>query len=241
MFLHFSTCILALLFLSAPQQVLLKNVPGFPDVCPLISTETPVSSGSVFQRAVYLERTESWKGAAGEFNRTAAALLTQIDLLFHPDPQHPEATVARARQFLDKYVKGRKPILKVRGDLLTFALPVLLWGTYLNCKAGELEHAVLLLKVAWRDYRMRDAAALATLVCLAHGSITMAAKYLPETAVSPVQFAARGAYKCMTKDITGLSMIERAIELSRDVIHKKVFTSLSRWCLTMVTKPEDKN
>ena len=114
--------------------------------------------------------------------------------------------VDQAREFMDRYVRSKTPLLAARGDLLVPTLPVATWAAALHCRAGDRDAAVRYLRGAWRDFGRDELSLALFMVLLRFGEVDRAANLAPEEPVGWREKAAAGWFACAA----GLPEKERA-------------------------------
>jgi len=165
--------------------------------------------------------------AAAELEARMADVLARASKVLRSDA----LGVDRAREFMDRYVRAKAPLLAPRGDLLVPTLPVATWAASLHCRAGNRDEAVRYLRGALRDYG-RDELRLALFVVhLRFGEVELAAPLAPEDPVGWREKAAAGWYACAAGSADeGRALLDQADTLAPDSRIRGAVGALTEAC-----------
>lgn len=121
------------------------------------------------------------------------------------------ATLEETEQFMDKFVRGERPLLFARRDQFALAAEMVAWGAWLACRDGKLEVATGLLRAGWRDWASPGLQIDAAFLMLANGAAERAADFLGEKSDSVAGMVAQGIFNCRTgKRAEGLTWFDKA-------------------------------
>ena len=170
----------------------------------------------------------------GEFGEAAAALETRLaDILAQASKvlRSDALDVAQAREFMDRFVRAKAPILAARGDLLGPALGVATWAAEIHCRAGNRDAAVRYLRGAWRDHGREELRLALFVVYLRFGETTRAGPLAPDDPVGWREKAAAGFYACTSgKREEGSALLDQADTLAPDSRIRGAVTTLIEAC-----------
>jgi len=173
--------------------------------------------------------------AAGDFAAAArgwedslAAILGRGAEVLRGDGPGVEA----AREFMDRHVRSRAPILEVRGDLLTPTLGLATWAAELHCRAGNRDATVRTLRAALRDYGREELRGALLVAHLRFGETERAAALAPGDPSGWREKAATGWLRCLTGDAPGgLGLLEQARSLAPDSRIRGAVEALREACM----------
>ncbi len=153
--------------------------------------------------------------ARGDYERAVAGFVARSEQIakqaettcFVPEG----ATLAEAEKFLDKYVRGERPLLFARRDQWALAADIVAWGAWLACRDGQSEVATRLLRAGWRDWAAPELLVDAAFLMLANGAAERAVDFLDEKTGSVPGMVAQGMFNCGTgKREKGLAWLDKA-------------------------------
>lgn len=156
----------------------------------------------------------------GEHGEAAAALETRLaDILARASMvlRTDALEVTQAREFMDRYVRAKAPVLAARGDLLGPTLGLATWAAEVHCRAGNRDAAVRYLRGAWRDHGREELRLALFVVFLRFGETTRAGPLAPDDPVGWREKAAAGFYACTSgRREEGSALLDQAETLAPD-------------------------
>ncbi|MFH1532557.1 MAG: hypothetical protein ABIK09_17675 [Pseudomonadota bacterium] len=139
--------------------------------------------------------------------------------------------VELAREFMDRYVRAKTPLLAARGDLLVPTLPLATWAASLHCRGGDRDAAVRYLRGAWRDYGRDELRLSLFLTFLRFGEIELATPLAPTEPVGWREKAGAGWHACVTGATgDGSALLEQANTLAPDSHIREAIGVLAKAC-----------
>ena len=172
--------------------------------------------------------------AKGEYTKAGADLEKRLaDILERASEalRSEKLGVEQAREFMDRYVRTKSPLLAVVGDLLVPTLPVATWAAELHCRAGNRDASVRYLRGAWRDYGREELRLALSVTLLRFGETEQAASLVPKEPVGWREKAAAGWFACATGSLVdGRSLLDQADTLSPDSQIREAVVALTESC-----------
>jgi hypothetical protein len=215
---------LALLILALPPS----QPPAMPELCDLMSQASCLQAPAPFVSAGTDCTQGSFVAAAKGFAQAATALGDEAERLFY---NGREKDLPEAKAFMDKYARGEKPILKLRGDRFALTMELLAWGAYLHCKSADVEGGLTLLKAGWLDWADEKLRADAALLMLSSTSPDRAKGYLASPPESPEQTLAYALHECRAgNQETGKKWLGFAAGKVEDRARKQKIKALEPTC-----------
>ncbi len=168
-----------------------------------------------------------YAGAGADLEKRMADVLARASRVLRSEA----LDVEQAREFMDRYVRAKAPLLAALGDLLVPTLPVATWAAAIHCRAGDRDAAVRYLRGALRDYG-RDELRLALFVTLLRfGETAQAAPLGPDEPVGWREKAAAGWYACATGALEdGQTLLDQADTLAPDTRIREAVVVLAEAC-----------
>ncbi len=165
--------------------------------------------------------------AAATLETRLADILAQASKVLRSD----KTEVTQAREFMDRFVRAKAPILAARGDLLGPTLGVATWAAEVHCRAENQDAAVRYLRGAWRDYGREELRLALFVVFLRFGETTLAGPLAPDDPVGWREKAAAGYYACTAgKSEKGRVFLDQAETLAPDSRIRGAVTVLVEAC-----------
>ncbi len=141
------------------------------------------------------------------------------------------ATLAETEKFLDRHVRGDRPLLFARRDQFALSAETVAWGAWLACRDGQTAVARRLLKAGWRDWADPVLQNDAALLLLANGEAALAADFLDEKSKSPGGLVALALFHCRTSNQeVGRKWFEQALLAATEETLKAEVRALQDGC-----------
>lgn len=207
--------ILLAIVLLLPVSPANAEEPGPAALCELLWTQ-PLPP-SRFPEDLRSARELAEKGEHGEaaaaLDARLADILAQASTVLRSD----KAEVTQAREFMDRYVRAKAPVLAARGDLLGPTLGVATWAAKVHCRAGNRDAAVRYLRSAWRDHGREELRLALFVVFLRFGETPRAEPLAPDDPVGWRERAAAGFFACTAGEREeGRALLDQAETLAPD-------------------------
>ncbi len=143
-----------------------------------------------------------------------------------------ESDLKQTAAFLDKRVRGERPVLIPRRDV--FALPVATssWAAYLACRAGRTASGLVLLRAQWRDWAAETVRDDMAFLVLASASPDQAAGTVLDAPDTVNAMVAKGLFHCRLGEAkAGMAWLVQAHGKAADeMVAERISGLMNGWC-----------